>query len=90
MNEHIQHTSTAKIDRRILHTMLRVGELDRSINFYTKKIGLQLFRKEDYPEGHFTLAFVGYGNEHSGATIELTHNWGREKYEHGSAFGLCH
>ena len=87
MNEHIQLTSADKNDTRILHTMLRVGDLNRSINFYTKILGMQLFRKEDYPEGHFTLAFVGYGNEYSGATIELTHNWGRETYEHGSAFG---
>ena len=67
--------------------MLRVGDLERSITFYTEKLGMQLFRREAYPEGHFTLAFVGYGDEHNGATIELTHNWGRETYEHGSAFG---
>lgn len=73
--------------KSILHTMLRVGDLERSIAFYVDKLGMKLFRKEDYPDGHFTLAFVGYGDEHSGATIELTHNWGREAYEHGSAFG---
>lgn len=87
MSDHIQNPSLAKPETRLLHTMLRVGNLDRSINFYTKILGMQLFRKEDYPDGHFTLAFVGYGNEHCGSTIELTHNWGRESYEHGSAFG---
>ena len=87
MNELIQHTSADKNNSRILHTMLRVGDLDRSLNFYTKILGMQLFRKEDYPDGHFTLAFVGYGDEHSSATIELTHNWGRETYELGSAYG---
>ena len=87
MSEQIQKTSLAKSETRLLHTMLRVGNLDRSINFYTKKLGMKLFRKEDYPDGHFTLAFVGYGDEHCGPTIELTHNWGRENYEQGSAFG---
>lgn len=72
---------------RILHTMLRVGDLERSIAFYTDKLGMQLFRREDYPDGHFILAFVGYGDEHSGASIELTHNWGRASYEHGLAYG---
>lgn len=87
MSEHIQHSSTINVDGRILHTMLRVGDLERSLAFYTGKLGMQLFRKEEYPDGRFTLAFVGYGDEQSGATIELTHNWGRETYEHGSAFG---
>lgn len=87
MSEQIQNTSLAKPETRLLHTMLRVGNLDRSINFYTKILGMKLFRKEDYPDGHFTLAFVGYGDERCGSTIELTHNWGRENYEHGSAFG---
>lgn len=87
MNKQIQHTSTVKMERRILHSMLRVGDLDRSLNFYIKKLGMQLFRKEDYPEELFTLAFVGYGNEYRGAVIELTYNWGRDYYEHGSAFG---
>jgi lactoylglutathione lyase len=87
MNKHIENTTTVKMERRILHSMLRVGDLDRSINFYTKILGMQLFRKENYPDGHFTLAFVGYGDERSGSTIELTHNWGRANYEHGTAFG---
>lgn len=72
---------------RLLHTMLRVGDLERSLSFYTGKLGMRLFRREEYPSGRFTLAFVGYGDEHTGAAIELTYNWGREAYEQGSAFG---
>ena len=72
---------------RVLHTMLRVGNLDRSISFYTEKLGMNLFRKERYPSGGYTLAFIGYGDEHSSATIELTHNWGTDAYVHGAAFG---
>jgi lactoylglutathione lyase len=72
---------------RILHTMLRVGDLDRSIDFYTRVLGMKLLRRHDYPEGKFTLAFVGYGPESEGAVLELTYNWGVEKYELGSAFG---
>ena len=63
---------------RILHTMLRVGNLDESINFYTNKIGMSLLRKQDYPDGKFTLAFVGFGDEENNAVLELTHNWGAE------------
>ena len=72
---------------RILHTMLRVGNLDRSINFYTQVLGMQLLRRHDYPEGRFTLAFVGYGPESEGAVIELTHNWDTEHYEIGTGYG---
>ncbi len=72
---------------RILHTMLRVTDLERSLAFYTGVLGMQLLRRTDYPEGKFTLAFVGYGDEAHGAVIELTHNWGVEKYEPGNAFG---
>ncbi|MDH4215987.1 MAG: lactoylglutathione lyase [Gallionella sp.] len=72
---------------RILHTMLRVTDLDRSLAFYTNVLGMKLLRRNDYPEGKFTLAFVGFGDETSGAVIELTHNWGVEKYELGNAFG---
>ncbi len=72
---------------RILHTMIRVGDLDRSIEFYTKVLGMRLLRKKDYPEGKFTLAFVGYGNEETDAVIELTYNWGVSHYEVGSGFG---
>ena len=72
---------------RILHTMIRVGDLDRSIDFYTGVLGMKLLRRNDYPEGKFTLAFVGYGDESSQAVIELTHNWGVESYELGTGFG---
>jgi len=72
---------------RILHTMLRVVDLEKSIAFYTGVLGMQLLRRTDYPEGKFTLAFVGFGDEAHGAVIELTHNWGVEKYEPGNAFG---
>ena len=67
--------------------MLRVGDLDRSLAFYTEKLGMRLLRREEYPSGRFTLAFVGYGDEHTGAVIELTFNWDRDVYEPGSAFG---
>jgi len=72
---------------RILHTMLRVGDLDRSIAFYTEVLGMRVLRRNDYPDGKFTLAFVGYQDETAGAVIELTYNWGMDKYELGTAFG---
>jgi len=72
---------------RILHTMLRVADLERSLRFYTEVLGMRLLRRNDYPEGKFTLAFVGYGDETDTAVIELTHNWGVDKYELGNAFG---
>ncbi len=72
---------------RLLHTMIRVGNLDRSIDFYTNVLGMKLLRRRDYPEGKFTLAFVGYGDESEQAAIELTHNWGVERYELGDGFG---
>ncbi len=72
---------------RILHTMLRVGDLERSLAFYTEVLGMRLLRRKDYPEGKFTLAFVGYQDESEAAAIELTYNWGVEKYELGTAFG---
>jgi lactoylglutathione lyase len=72
---------------RILHTMLRVGNLDRSLSFYTEVLGMKLLRQKEYPEGKFTLAFLGYGSELSNTAIELTYNWGVEEYEMGSAFG---
>lgn len=72
---------------RILHTMIRSGNLDRSIDFYTNVLDMKLLRRKDYPEGKFTLAFVGYGDESSQAVIELTYNWGVESYEMGTGFG---
>jgi lactoylglutathione lyase len=72
---------------RILHTMLRVGDLDRSLRFYTEVLGMRLLRRNDYPEGKFTLAFVGYGDEADTAVLELTYNWGVDKYELGNAYG---
>jgi len=72
---------------RILHTMLRVGDLDRSLQFYTQVLGMKLLRQKDYPEGKFTLAFVGYQSESDGAVLELTHNWETEKYEIGTGYG---
>ena len=72
---------------RMLHTMLRVGDLERSLRFYTEVLGMRLLRRKDYPEGKFTLAFVGYGEEADTAVLELTHNWGVEKYELGTAYG---
>ena len=72
---------------RILHTMLRVTDLEKSLAFYTGVLGMKLLRRTDYPDGKFTLAFVGFGDEANGAVIESTHNWGVEKYELGNAFG---
>jgi lactoylglutathione lyase len=72
---------------RMLHTMLRVGDLDRSIQFYTEVLGMRLLRRTNYPEGKFTLAFVGYQDERDGAVLELTFNWGVDKYEIGSGYG---
>jgi len=72
---------------RILHTMLRVGDLERSIAFYTEVLGMRLLRRQDYPDGRFTLAFVGYGDEASQAVLELTHNWDTPAYDLGTGFG---
>lgn len=72
---------------RILHTMLRVGDLQRSIDFYTKVLGMQLIRTSENPEYQYTLAFLGYGTNPEHAEIELTYNWGVDKYELGTAFG---
>jgi len=72
---------------RILHTMIRVGDLDRSLRFYTEVLGMRLLRLQEYPEGKFTLAFVGFGPEAEGAVIELTYNWGTDRYELGTGFG---
>jgi lactoylglutathione lyase len=72
---------------RILHTMLRTGDLQRSIDFYTQILGMRLLRQKDYPDGKFTLAFLGYGNESDNTVIELTYNWGVQDYELGDAYG---
>jgi lactoylglutathione lyase len=72
---------------RILHTMLRVGDLERSKKFYTEVMGMKLLREKEYPSGKFTLAFVGFGGEDSTAVIELTHNWDTSKYELGTGYG---
>ena len=72
---------------RILHTMLRVGNLQRSLDFYTQVLGMQLIRQKDYPDGRFTLAFVGYGAESETAVLELTHHWDTESYDLGNGFG---
>ena len=70
---------------RLLHTMLRVGDLDRSIAFYTEMLGMKLLRRDDYPDGKFTLAFVGYEDERDGTVLELTHNWDTPSYDLGTA-----
>ncbi|MEH1851750.1 MAG: lactoylglutathione lyase [Nostoc sp.] len=72
---------------RLLHTMLRVGNLEESLKFYCEVLGMKLLRRKDYPGGEFTLAFVGYGDESDNSVIELTYNWGVEKYELGNAYG---
>ena len=72
---------------RLLHTMLRVGDLQRSIDFYTKVLGMKLLRTSENPEYKYTLAFVGYGNNPDHAELELTYNWGVDKYDMGSAYG---
>lgn len=72
---------------RILHTMLRVGDLQRSVDFYTNVLGMKVLRKSDYPEGRFTLCFVGYGDEDKESVLELTHNWDTPAYELGTGYG---
>lgn len=72
---------------RLLHSMIRTGNLDKSIDFYTNVLGMKVLKRQEYPEGKFTLAFVGYGEEISHTVIELTYNWGVEQYEMGNAFG---
>lgn len=72
---------------RILHTMLRVGDLERSLAFYQQVLGMTLLRRHDYPAGRFTLAFVGFGSEADSAVLELTHNWDTSSYELGTAYG---
>lgn len=74
-------------DIRLLHTMLRVIDLDRSVNFYTGLLGMKLLRQKDYPDGEFTLAFLGYGDEANNTVLELTYNWNTSQYDKGNAFG---
>ena len=72
---------------RMMHTMIRVRDLDASLKFYCELMGMKLLRKEDFPEGKFTLAFVGYGDVQDSTVLELTHNWDVESYDHGDAYG---
>lgn len=72
---------------RLLHTMLRVGNLEKSLDFYQNVLGMKLLRRKDYPEGRFTLAFVGYGDETDSTVLELMHNWDTERYDLGNAYG---
>ncbi len=72
---------------KMLHTMLRVGNLEKSLQFYCQVLGMKLLRRKDYPDGKFTLAFVGYGDESDNTVIELTHNWETDKYDLGNAYG---
>lgn len=72
---------------RLLHTMLRVGDLERSIRFYTEILSMQLLRRKDYPDGKFTLAFLGYGDESENTVLELTHNWETSEYDLGNGYG---
>ena len=72
---------------RLVHTMLRVGDLEQAINFYTEVFGMQLLRREDFPAGRFSLGFIGYGPERDHTVIELTHNWDTDSYEIGDAYG---
>ena len=72
---------------RLLHTMLRVGNLATSISFYTEVLGMKLLRQKDYPDGKFTLAFIGYGDESENTVIELTHNWDTDQYNLGDGYG---
>ncbi len=72
---------------RMLHAMIRVNNLEESLAFYRSALGMKVLRQKDFPEGKFTLAFVGYGDEKDSTVIELTHNWDRSSYNHGDAFG---
>ena len=80
-------TAGAPAGARMLHTMLRVKDLDASLKFYVDTLGMKLIRKRDYPDGKFTLAFVGYGGEADTTVLELTHNWGSDAYDLGSGYG---
>ncbi len=79
--------AAAELPSRLLHVMLRVGELGRSITFYTERLGMKLIHRHDFPDARFTIAFLGYGDEKNNTVLELTHNWDQDTYEIGSAFG---
>jgi lactoylglutathione lyase len=81
------HATFGVAKARLLHTMLRVRDLDASLDFYVTKLGMSLLRRQDFPVGRFTLAFVGYGPEDATAVVELTHNWGKTDYDLGTGFG---
>ena len=81
------NTPVEKFPTRILYTMIRVSNLERSLEFYITGLGMRELRREDYPEGRFTLVFIGYGDEASNTSIELTHNWDEQEYQHGTRFG---
>lgn len=81
------NTAGAQENWRLLHTMLRVSDLEKSIQFYANILGMRLMRREEYPEGRFSLAFIGYGNENDNSVLELTHNWDTQQYVMGTAFG---
>nr|WP_298141376.1 lactoylglutathione lyase [uncultured Pseudomonas sp.] len=87
MNQDVNDHRGVPPPHRLLHTMLRVGDLQRSLRFYTEQLGMRMLRREDYPGERFTLAFVGYEDERAGTVLELTHNWDTQAYEPGSAFG---
>jgi len=87
MNE-MSQKAAARTEARLLHTMIRVFDLEKSIDFYTRLLGMAVLSRKDYPSGEFTLVFVGYGDERANTVIELTHNWGqKEHYTIGSGFG---
>lgn len=81
------HSIERPAAKRILHTMLRVRDLEQTLSFYTEMLGMRLLRRQDYPEGRFTLAFVGYGTEEDATVIEFTYNWDTDRYELGTAYG---
>src|SRR3954469_16903633 len=82
-----RNLGTQRTHMRILHTMLRVADLKRSLEFYTNVLGMHVIRQKDYPEGRFTLAFVGYGSEDKDSVLELTHNWDTSRYDLGNGYG---
>jgi len=81
------NASAPQLPDRMLHVMLRVGNLDRSIAFYTEQLGMKLLHRDDFPDARFTLAFLGYGEEESHTVLELTHNWDQDSYAIGTAYG---